>query len=413
MNVKEIAEKAKLAAEAYKNTPTEIKNKLLGKIADRLEESAEKLIVANRLDLFIARENGRNEAFIDRLTLTKERVGQMAEGLRSLIALNDPVGETVSEYVLPNGLEVKKVRAPLGVVGIIYEARPNVTADAAGLTLKSGNAVILRGSRESVNSNIGIVTVMRSVLTEEGINPDVVSFLDSKSREATAEMLELDQLIDVVIPRGGNGLKDFVRKNAKMPVIASAGGNCHVYVHQNADFETAYRILENAKVQRPSVCNAAETLLVDRSVAKEFLPQALKKLSEKGVELRGTPEVNEIYPVKIVPNEEFYEEYENLILKIALVDGAEEAVRFINKYGTGHSEAIVTKDAKAAEYFLSEVDAAAVYHNASTRFTDGFELGLGAEMGISTQKLHCRGPVGLVELTAANYRVTGSGQIRE
>ena len=414
MLVKEICERTKIQANTFAGVSTKTKNNVLLRAKELMLEKCEEILLANKKDIEKAEQNGRNAAFIDRLALNKARVNQMAEGLDAIIALPDPVGEIVEEYVLPNGLEVKRVRAPLGVIGIIFEARPNVSIDAAALCIKSGNGVVLRGSRESTNSVGMLVSCIKTALEENGISGDLVGLIESQDREATAEMLRENKYIDVVIPRGGEGLKKVVLANATMPVIASAGGNCHIYVAPSADLDMAVPIILNAKTQRPSTCNALETLLVDRKVAKEFLPIICDALIKANVVVNGTDDVKAIYSdVKLVGEDEFSREYDDLIIKIKVVDGLEEAISHINKYGTNHSDCILTNMEYEMEKFTKEVDSSAVYVNTSTRFTDGFELGLGAEMGISTQKLHVRGPIGLRELTSVKYVVKGKGQLRK
>ena len=336
------------------------------------------------------------------------------EGVKQIIALDDPVGEIVEERTLSNGLDIKKVRAPLGVIGIIYEARPNVTVDAAALCIKSGNAVVLRGSKDALNSNRVLYEIMHGAIASLGLAADAVSFIDDASRESSKIMLGLADCIDVVIPRGGEGLKKFVLDNAAMPVIASAGGNCHIYVEKTADFDKAIPVIVNAKVQRPSTCNALEHLIVDRAIAAEFLPAICAALKENKVEILGTEEVRAIVPdVELATEQDFYTEFLTYKITIMLVDNVYEAVSFINSHSTNHSEAILSRDAECLDYFAKNVDSAAVYLNASTRFTDGFEFGLGAEMGISTQKLHARGPIALKELTSVKYVITGDGQVRK
>lgn len=413
MDVKAVCENTKKAANAFFAVKTEQKNRLLTKIKEVVLNNAEELKRINAIDVEEGKKNGLCAAFVDRLTLTDARIKTMCDGIDDVIALPDYVGLVEDRYTLKNGLVVEKVHAPLGVIGIIYESRPNVTVDAAILCIKSGNGVVLKGGKEAINSNRKLVELMKQAFAECGENADLVGFIDSTDREKTMEMLHAGGLIDVIIPRGGEKLKKFVLKEAAMPVIASSGGNCHVYVEKTADFDIAKKVVLNAKTSRPSVCNAAETLLVDRAIAAEFLPDCLNALREKGVEIRGTEEVRKIYPLtEVVPDEEFYVEYEDMIIKVKIVENEEEAVRHINEYGTNHSEAIITTDETAADYFATMVDAGCVYVNASTRFTDGYELGLGAEMGISTQKLHVRGPIGLKELTSVKYVVRGNGQVR-
>lgn len=414
MLVKEICENTKIQANTFAGVGTEVKNKVLLRTKELMLKKSEEILLANKKDIEKAEQNGRNDAFIDRLALNDARIKQMAEGLDAIVALPDPVGEIVEEYVLPNGLFVRRVRAPLGVIGIIFEARPNVSIDAAALCIKSGNGVILRGSRESVHSVGMLVSCIKTALEENGLSSDLVGVIDSQDREATAEMLRESKYIDVVIPRGGEGLKKVVLANATMPVIASAGGNCHVYVASSADLEMAIPVILNAKTQRPSTCNALETLLIDKTIANEFVPIVCEALINAGVKLNGTKEVKAIYEdVNLVDEDEFAHEYDDMIIKIKVIDGLDNAISHINRYGTNHSDCILTQDEAEMEKFTKEVDSSAVYVNTSTRFTDGFELGLGAEMGISTQKLHVRGPIGLKELTSVKYVVKGNGQLRK
>lgn len=338
----------------------------------------------------------------------------MADGLRQVASLPDPVGEVVKMWKRPNGLMIGKMRVPIGVVGVIYESRPNVTADTAGLCIKSGNAVLLRGGSEAINSNRVIVDILKEACEEAGVPTDAVSFIDTTDRAAVEVMLKLDQYIDLIVPRGGEGLIRFVAENSRIPVVYHYKGVCHTYVDKYADLTMAEEICFNAKVQRPGVCNAMETMLVHKDVAEEFLPRICERLKEAGVEIRGCPETRKIVPwTKEATEEDWYAEYLDLILAVKVVDSFEEAVEHINKYGSHHSDAIVTKDYERGMRFLREVDSAAVYVNASTRFTDGYEFGLGAEMGISTQKLHVRGPMGLEDLTCCKYVILGCGQIRE
>lgn len=413
MSVKDICERTKLQANTFAGVSTEVKNNVLIRAKELMLSRSEEILKANRLDIVKAEQNGRNSAFLDRLALNEQRIAQMAEGLDAIVSLPDPVGEIVEEYELPNGLYVKRVRAPLGVIGIIFEARPNVSIDAAALCIKSGNGVILRGSRESVNSVGMLVECIKQALEDNGLSKDLVGLIDSQDREATAEMLRESKFIDVVIPRGGEGLKKVVLANATMPVIASAGGNCHVYVAPTADLKMAVPIILNAKTQRPSTCNALETLLIDRKVSS-FVPVICDALNKANVVLNGTQEVKDLFAnVNLVDEDEFSREYDDLIIKIKLIDGIDEAIAHINRYGTNHSDCILTNDLYEMEKFTKQVDSSAVYVNTSTRFTDGFELGLGAEMGISTQKLHVRGPIGLRELTSVKYVVKGNGQLRK
>ncbi len=412
-DVEKVCAKARECAFSFASVTEEKKNELLEAIKNGIWDNRDAVIAINKKDLESGAENGLSEALLDRLTLNEKRIETMCRGIDDIIELPDYVGKVEEEYTLANGLNVKKVHAPLGVVGIIYEARPNVTVDAAALCIKSGNAVVLKGGKEAIHTNRFLVKLMKQAFFSVGLPDELVAFIDGTERELTAKMLSLGEYIDVVIPRGGEKLKKYVLSAATMPVIASSGGNCHVYVEKTADFDMALKIVENAKLSRPSVCNACETLLVDREIAPSFLPRCLTMLVSKGVEIRGLTEIKEFYPdVIVVDMDEFYKEYIDKIIKVRIVDGVEQAIDHINFYNTKHSEAIVTSDKSAADIFTKKVDAGCVYVNASTRFTDGFELGLGAEMGISTQKLHVRGPIGLKELTSVKYVICGDGQIR-
>ena len=416
IDVELICKKTKQASYQLAGMSTEKKNAILNEIVSLLsnKDYIAALKEENKKDIKIATEAGRDETFLDRLTLTDARIELMAEGVRQIVALPDPVGEVVENRTLENGLNITRVRAPLGVVGIIYEARPNVTIDAAALCLKSGNGVVLRGSRESLNSNRALYKLMAKAIKNVGENPDVIGFIDSPDREAGGIMLHQGDSIDVVIPRGGEGLKHYVLDNAVMPVIASAGGNCHVYVEKSADLDMATKIVINAKVQRPHVCNAAEHLIVDEAIAKSYLPVIYDELKKLNVEILGDKKACEILKdIPLATDVDFDTEFLAYKITFAVVSGVKEAVDMINKYSTKHSEAIITNNREAEDYFTKYVDAAAVYVNASTRFTDGFEFGLGAEMGISTQKLHVRGPVALKELTSVKYVVYGNGQVRK
>ncbi len=412
--VEEQGRRAKAAAVKLATMTTRQKDAGLEAMASALEADIATILERNSEDVAAGRSEGMSDALMDRLTLTEARVREMAAGLREVAALRDPVGEVVDGWRLPNGLEVLKVRVPLGVVGIIYEARPNVTVDAAGLCLKSGNAVLLRGSSSAVNSNSVLVDVISAAAEKAGLPADSVQLLRSTDREAAREMMRLHGLIDVLIPRGGAGLIKTVVENSSVPVIETGTGNCHVYVDEGADLEMAAAIIVNAKTQRPGVCNAAETMLVHREVAGAFLPRADRELREKGVVLRGDAATREIIPGAEEANEDdWYEEYLDLILAVKVVDGIDEAISHISRYGSGHSETIVTSDYRRAQRFVEEVDSAAVYVNASTRFTDGGVFGMGAEIGISTQKLHARGPMSLPELTSTKFIIYGEGQVRE
>lgn len=413
----ELRKKGEQAREAsYKlvNIGTTIKNAALKNIAQALRENAGDIISANNIDIENARKKGTREAMIDRLTLTKERIDDIADGVLQVMALNDPIGEVIKMWTRPNGLNIGQKRVPMGVIAIIYEARPNVTVDAAVLCLKTSNACILRGGSEAINSNTAIMRVMQKAAYAAGIPKGALNIVEDTSRETAAELMKMNGYIDMLIPRGGKGLIKSVVENATVPVVETAAGNCHVYVDKDADQDMAVKIVMNAKVQRPSVCNAAETLLVDEKIADSFIPRIFDELKKRNVEIRADEKSSAIYPdVKKADDEDYYTEYNDYILAVKLVDGVDEAIRHINKYNTKHSEAIVTNNYEAAQKFLNEVDAAAVYVNASTRFTDGFEFGFGAEIGISTQKMHARGPMGLEALTSIKYIIYGDGQIRE
>lgn len=412
-DLRELAAQAKEAARVLAGASEERKNRALENISDALLRHQDEILAANRADCDAARADGMSDAMLDRLTLTGARLERMAAAVRKVRDLPDPVGEVMEERVLENGLQLSKVRVPLGVVGIIYESRPNVTVDAAVLCLKSGNAAFLRGGSESIRSNIALERVMREALAQSGLPQNAVTLVHDTSRETASQMMQLRGLIDVLIPRGGAGLIAAVVRSASVPVIETGTGNCHVYVHEKADLRMAVDIIVNAKAQRVSVCNAAETLLVDEAVADDFLPMAQKALSASGVALRGCERTRAILEgAAPADDDDWAREYLDYILAVRVVQGLDEAISHIARYSTGHSECIVTQDAEAAARFLREIDAAAVYHNASTRFTDGEEFGMGAEIGISTQKMHARGPMGLRELCSYKYIVRGSGQIR-
>jgi glutamate-5-semialdehyde dehydrogenase len=405
---------AKAAARTLATAGTQVKNAALEAIASALVARTDEVLAANALDLNAARESHMRPSLLDRLALDEERIAAMAEGVRQVAALPDPIGTVAEMSRRPNGLIIGKRRVPLGVIGIIYEARPNVTVDAAVLCLKSGNAVILRGGKEAFHSNSALTALMRSALQNSGLSADCVALVEDTSRESANELMNLTKYLDVLIPRGGAGLIRSVVEHARVPVIQTGVGVCHVYVHETADLAMAAEILFNAKTSRPSVCNSAECLLVDRAVAQEFLPLAWVRLSQKSVQWRACPEALSILGEQAVPaaEEDWDCEFGDYILAAKVVDGFDEAADFIAAHGTGHSEAIVTADYLTAQRFLDEVDAAAVYVNASTRFTDGFEFGMGAEIGISTQKMHARGPMGLAELTSSKYIIYGTGQVR-
>ena len=412
-NLIEIGKKAKEASYIVSNLATKEKNDGLHAMADALIKNADNIIEANKVDLEASRAKGTSESMLDRLALTKERIEGMANGLKQVAALEDPVGEVLGMWTRPNGLQIGKKRTPLGVIGIIYEARPNVTSDAAGLCFKSGNAVILRGGSEAINSNKAIAKALREGLKSVGLVEDAVQLIEDTSREIATAMMKLNEYIDVLIPRGGAGLIKAVVNNATVPVIETGTGNCHIYVDEHCDFEMAKDIIINAKTSRPSVCNAAEKLLVNEKIAKDFIPMIFNALREKNVEIRGDEAVKALDNTVILAEEqEWYDEYLDYIIGVKIVKDINEAINHINKYSTNHSEAIVTKSYEASQIFLQRVNSAAVYVNASTRFTDGEEFGFGAEIGISTQKLHARGPMGLKELTTIKYIIFGNGQIR-
>lgn len=391
----------------------EDKNKGLLAAAEMLETRADEILRANEKDMENAVKNGMNSGLQDRLRLTTERIVSMAEGLRQIAGLPDCIGEVMEEFERPNGLKIKKVRVPIGVIGIIYEARPNVTADAFGLCFKTGNAVILKGGSDALYSNAEIVKLLREALEACGAPGDVIQLIEDTDRAVTVEFMKLKAYVDLLIPRGSAGLIRSVVENSTIPVIETGTGNCHVYVDRDADLEQAARIVYNAKTQRIGVCNACESLVVHSAVCQAFLPMLARLLAPKSVELRGDERVQKVLPdCRPATEEDYGREYLDYILSLKTVDSPEEAIRHINRYGTGHSECIVTENRETAEKFLNEIDAACVYWNASTRFTDGFEFGFGAEIGISTQKLHARGPMGLKELTSYKYRIYGSGQIR-
>lgn len=404
---------AKAAAVRLATLGTAVKDRALLAMADAFEANKDAIFAANRKDLEAARADGISGAMLKRLTLDDKKVAQMADGVRQIAALRDPIGETIEGYLRPNGMEVRKVRVPIGVIGIIYESRPNVTADAAALCLKAGNAVILRGGSEAIHSNLAIAKIIQETITAAGVPEGAVQIIETTDREAARELMTMKQYIDCLIPRGGKGLIQTVVQNSTIPVIEHGDGNCHVYIDGAADLAMAEAIAFNTKVQNCSVCNAAETLLVSEQVAREFLPTMCKRFADAGVEIRGCEKTRAIVDgLKPATEEDWETEYLDLILAVKVVSGVDEAIAHIAKYGSRHSEAIVTEDYTSARRFTNEVDAAAVFVNVSTRFTDGYEFGKGAEMGISTQKLHARGPMGVEEITTYKYVVTGSGQVR-
>ena len=408
-----LAETAKEASREIAWLSTDEKNAALLSMAGLLERRREEIEEANRKDLAAGEKAGLSAALLDRLRITPERLRAMADGLRDVAALDDPVGRVIDERIRPNGLVITRVRDPIGVIGIIYESRPNVTVDAAGLCLKSGNAVILRGGKEAIHSNLVLAGILRRAMEDTALPVDALQIVSVTDREVVGELLKMDQFIDLIIPRGGKSLIRVVVEGSTIPVIKHYQGICHIYVAASADFEMALDIVENAKTQRPGVCNAVETLLVDKRIMDTFLPKVKARLSGKGVELRGCDVTRAILPgIKAAVEADWKEEYLDLILSVKVADGVAAAVEHINTYGSRHSDAIITGEEKEAEYFVRRVDSAAVYVNASTRFTDGGEFGLGAEIGISTDKLHARGPMGLEELTTYKYVIRGEGQIR-
>ena len=409
----QMGKNAREAEKSLRSLSTAKKNEALAAVAQRLLEKADVLLKANEEDVANGRKNNMKESLVDRLMLTKERIEGMAEGLRQLVDLEDPIGEVLGMKKRPNGLLIGQKRVPLGVIGIIYEARPNVTADAFGLCFKTSNAVILKGGSDAIHSNQAIVDCIRETLKEHGVTEDAVQLIGDTSRETAAEFMKLDEYVDVLIPRGGAGLIHAVVSQSTIPVIETGTGNCHIYVDETADLSMAADIVMNAKTQRIGVCNACESLLVHNSVKDQFLPVLAQRLKEKNVEMRADEEALALMPGAVPATEKDWgTEYLDYILSIKVVYSVDEAIEHINRYNTGHSEAIITNSYENAQKFLDEVDAAAVYVNASTRFTDGFEFGYGAEIGISTQKLHARGPMGLLALTTTKYIIYGNGQVR-
>jgi glutamate-5-semialdehyde dehydrogenase len=418
MNIREEVinqgKKAKEASRVLANTSTNIKNRALLNIAQKLEGSLEEIISVNAKDMSAGKEKNLAKALLNRLEMNEKRISSMAKGLREVVQLEDPVGEVIGVKRRPNGLEIGKIRVPLGVIGIIYEARPNVTVDVAGLCLKAGNAVLLRGGSEAFKSNQILTSIIQDAIVEEGLPRESVQLVQTTDRSAVEVMFKMNDYLDVLIPRGGAGLIQRVVQESSVPVIETGVGNCHVYVDSSADMDMALRIVYNAKTDYPAVCNAAETLLIHKDIAEDFLPLVYKKFSENNVELRGCKVSRKIIPdIKEATEDDWYEEYLDYIMAVKIVGNIDDAISHIYKYGSKHSEAIVTTNYNNASKFLKEVDAAAVYVNASTRFTDGGEFGMGAEIGISTQKLHARGPMGLKELTSTKFIIRGNGQIRE
>ena len=408
------AKAAKEGARLLARASSKEKNNALLKMADALKKRKAELIKENKKDIAFAEKKGLSKAMIDRLALNDKRINEMAQGLIEVAALPDPVGEVIKMWQRPNGMVVGKMRVPIGVIGIIYESRPNVTADATSLCLKAGNAVILRGGSEAINSNKALVKILRDAAKAAGLDENAITFIDIPEREAVMEMLKLEGIIDLIIPRGGEGLIRTVTVNSRIPVLKHYKGVCHVFVDRDADLKMAEDICFNAKVQRPGTCNAMETMLVDKKIAKAFLPSMIKRFKDAKVSLKGCPETRKTdKSVASVKEEDFYMEYLDLILNVKVVKGIDEAMEHIAKYGSAHSDAIVTENYEKAMRFLREVDSSAVFVNASTRLNDGYQFGLGAEIGISTGKIHARGPMGLEELTCTKFIVLGDGQIRE
>ena len=412
--IETLGSNAKAASKILASATTESKNKALAAIADALEANADKIIAENEKDLAAADSNGISKVMQDRLRLNNDRIKGMAEGVRALIKLKDPVGAVDFGYTRPNGMKITRVRVPMGVIGIIYESRPNVTSDAGALCLKAGSASILRGGKEAYNSNKIICAVMSEALQSAGLPAESIQFVDDTTREVTTELMQCDKYLDLLIPRGGAGLIKAVKKNASVPVIETGVGNCHVYADASADLEMAVNIIDNGKTQRPSVCNAIESLLVHKDIAEKLLPMVKERFASHSVEIRGDAETQRILGSSVVPatEEDYATEFLDYIISVKVVNDIDEAISHIAKYSTGHSECIVTNSIASADKFQREVDSACVYVNASTRFTDGGEFGFGAEIGISTQKMHARGPMGLKEITSCKYLINGNGQIR-
>ena len=412
-NLTEMGQKAVAAKYDLQKTGTEKKNLALCEIAAAIRNNSSDLIAANQIDLAAGKEKQMHQGLLDRLMLDEKRIDAMAAGLEQVALLPDPVGEELEHFVRPNGLQITKVRVPIGVIGIIYESRPNVTADAFSLCFKSGNAVILKGGSDAIHSNVVITSIIRNTLVSCGINPDVLQLIEDTDRSIVQKFMKMNEYVDVLIPRGSAGLIRNVVENSTIPVIETGTGNCHIYVDEQADFEKAIPIIINAKTQRIGVCNAAESLVIHEEISDVFLPLLAKEMHAHHVEMRGDADTRKILP-DVIPatQEDFGKEYLDYIISIKTVKSLDEAIEHINQYNTGHSETIITENQEHADRFLHEIDAACVYVNASTRFTDGFEFGFGAEIGISTQKLHARGPMGLKELTSYKYEIIGNGQIR-
>ena len=412
--IEEICQKAKAAAFDMGQLSAEVKNMALCKMADALEANVERILSANKIDVQAAKARGLKFTLLDRLALDQKKIANMARELREVSALSDPIGEVLATWTRPNGLIISQIRVPIGVVGVIYESRPNVTSDSAGICIKSGNAVILRGGSDALNSNVAVGEVLREALSATKVPADSIQIVNSPDRKIAEELMGMRKYIDVLVPRGGADLINTVVEKSRIPVIETGTGNCHIYVEEEADLAIATAIVINAKVQRPGVCNAAEKLLVDKKIADQYLPLVIAELRRNGVEVRGDRATQEIVSeVKAANEKDWYTEYLDLIIGVKVVDNLEAAISHINKYGTHHSESIITRDFTKAQKFLNEIDSAAVYWNASTRFTDGNQFGLGAEIGISTQKLHARGPMSIKNLTTTKYVIVGQGQIRK
>lgn len=413
--IEQLGKAAKVSKKSIATAGTAKKNELLEKIAENLRKNIDVILKENEKDTAMAKENGITDAMVDRLRLTPERINDIADACIYLTGLNDPVGEVIEGYTRPNGMRITKTRVPMGVIGIIFESRPNVTVDAATLCIKSGNAAILRGGKEAINSNKILMDIMRESVEECGLPKDIIQLVEDTSRESSNQMMRANGYIDVLIPRGGKGLIKAVVENATVPVIETGSGNCHIYIDESADIDMAVSVTNNGKTQRPSVCNALETCLVHKSVAKEFLPKLMEEFKKFNVDVRGCERTVEILGEGIKPatEEDYATEFDDYIMAVKVVDDIDEAIEHISEYSTGHSECIITNDLKNAEKFQREIDSACVYVNCSTRFTDGGEFGFGAEIGISTQRLHARGPMGLRELTTMKYLINGDGQIRK
>ncbi len=409
----EVLQRVKEASRVVASLKGEVKRKVLLQMAEEIQKNQEKIITENKKDLDYAKKANLSSALIDRLLLDEKRIKAMADAIRVVASLKDPVGRVIEGWTLDNGLKIEKVKIPIGVIGIIYESRPNVTSDAAALTFMSGNACILKGGKEAMNSNKIIIEILQNVLKANNLPKEIISLIPDYSREGVAKLIKEDKYIDLIIPRGGEKLIKYVSENSKVPVVKHDKGLCHIYVHKDADIDEAVKISVNAKVQRPGVCNAVETLLVDNEIKEEFLKKLKVSMDEYNVELRGCEKTQKVIDVVKATQEDWHTEYLDLILSIKVVDSLDEAIKHIQTYGSGHSDSIITNNYKASEEFLNRVDSACVYVNASTRFTDGGVFGFGAEVGISTNKLHARGPMGIDDLTTYKYKIYGNGQVRE